>query len=108
MLLHHCTPFSTLLIYATTTFSAGFQMFSNSSTAASGAVLGFQRQNGAAAVTSGFVLGSILFSGYDGSVEGTTAQIRSVFTVSLLRFTLLITGLLEDAFTRAVSRSVAA
>ncbi len=74
---------STLLIYATTTFSAGFQMFSNSSTLASGAVLGFQRQNGAGAVTSGFVLGSILFSGYDGSVEGSTAQIRSVFTVHL-------------------------
>jgi len=75
---------STLLIYATTKFSAGFQMISNSSTAASGAVLGFQRQNGASAVTSGFVLGSILFSGYDGSVEGSTAQIRSVFTVYLL------------------------
>jgi len=77
---------STLLIYATTTFSAGFQMFSNSSTLASGAVLGFQRQNGAGAVSSGFVLGSILFSGYDGSVEGPTAQIRSVFTVYLLRY----------------------
>jgi len=56
-------------------------LFSNSSTAASGAVLGFQRQNGAGAVTNGFVLGSILFSGYDGSVEGPTAQIRSVLTV---------------------------
>ena len=75
---------NTLLILATTTLVGSFGLYSNSSTAASGAVLGFQRQNGAAAVTSGFVLGSILFSGYDGSVEGSTAQIRSVFTVRQL------------------------
>ncbi len=82
---------STLLIYATTIFSA-IQIFSNSSTLASGAVLGFQRQNGAGAVTSGFVLGSILFSGYDGSVEGSTAQIRSVFTVYLQTLALMKMG----------------
>ncbi|KAL3159984.1 hypothetical protein ABBQ38_010372 [Trebouxia sp. C0009 RCD-2024] len=71
---------NTLAIYATTTFNAGFQMYSNSATAGSGPVLGFQRQNNGGAVTSGFVLGSILFSGYDGSVQGPTAQIRSQFT----------------------------
>jgi len=73
---------NTLTIYATTTFNASFQMYSNNATAANGAVLGFQRQNAGSPVTSGFVLGTILFSGYDGSIQGATAQIRSVFTVS--------------------------
>ena len=63
------------------TFSQAFQLYSNSSSPSSGVVLGFQRQNSAAAVGSGFTLGSILFSGYDGVVQGPTAQIRSVFTV---------------------------
>ncbi|KAL3159988.1 hypothetical protein ABBQ38_010376 [Trebouxia sp. C0009 RCD-2024] len=58
---------NTLAIYAATTFNAGFQMYSNSATASSSSVMGFQRQNNGGAVTSGFVLGSILFSGYDGS-----------------------------------------
>ncbi|KAL3159983.1 hypothetical protein ABBQ38_010371 [Trebouxia sp. C0009 RCD-2024] len=71
---------NTLAIFATTTFNTGFQMYSNSATSSSGPVLGFQRQNNGGAVTSGFVLGSILFSGYDGSVQGPTAQIRSQFT----------------------------
>jgi len=66
---------------STTTLAGSFGLYSNNVTAAGGAVLGFQRQNGAGAVTSGFVLGSILFSGYDGSVQGSTAQIRSVLTV---------------------------
>ena len=63
------------------TFSQAFQLYSNSSSPSSSSVLGFQRQNSAAAVGSGFTLGSILFSGYDGVVQGPTAQIRSVFTV---------------------------
>jgi len=65
------------------TFSQALQLYSNSSSAANGVVLGFQRQNGGSAVSSGFTLGSILFTAYDGSVQGPTAQIRSVMTVSL-------------------------
>jgi len=72
------------LIRAMTTLAGSFGLYSNNVTAAGGAVLGFQRQNGAGAVSSGFVLGSILFSSYDGSVEGPTAQICSVFTVRQL------------------------
>ena len=72
----------TLTINANTTFSSSFQMYSNSPTPGSGAVLGFGRQNNGTAVRSGFTLGSILFSGYDGASQGPTAQIRSVNTVS--------------------------
>ena len=67
------------------TFNQAFQLFSNSTTAGSGVVLGFQRTGAAAAVATGFTLGSILFSGYDGSVQGPVAQMRSVFTVSAVR-----------------------
>ena len=67
------------------TFSQSVQLFSNSSTASSGAVLGFQRTIVAAAISTGFTLGGVLFSGYDGSVQGPIAQIRSVFTVSAMR-----------------------
>ena len=63
------------------TFNQALQLYSNSATAANGVVLGFQRANNRGAVTSGFTLGSILFSGYDGSVQGPTAQIRSTLTV---------------------------
>ena len=75
------TSANTLTVYATTTFNTGFQMYSNSATAGSGTVLGFQRQNNGGAVTNGFTLGSILFSAYDGAVQGPAAQIRSQFTV---------------------------
>ncbi len=75
---------NSLLVYANTTFKNQVQLYSNISIPASGLVLGFQRQNAGSAVSSGFTLGSILFSGYDGSVQGPTAQIRSQFTVSLL------------------------
>ena len=66
------------------TFSQALQLYSNSSTAGEGMVLGFQRASNGGAVSSGFTLGSILFSGYDGSVQGPTAQIRSVLTVCKL------------------------
>ncbi len=73
----------TLIINANTTFTSSFLMYSNSPTPGSGAVLGFSRQNNGTAVASGFTLGSILFSGYDGASQGPTAQIRSVNIVSL-------------------------
>ena len=63
------------------TFSQAFQLYSNSSSPGSGVVLGFQRQNNGGALASGFTLGSILFSGFDGAAQGPTAQIRSVFMV---------------------------
>ena len=72
----------TLAVYATTMFNTGALMYSNNATASSSSVLGFQRQNNGAAVTSGFVLGSILFSGFDGAVQGPTSQIRSESTAS--------------------------
>lgn len=78
---------NTMLVYANATFNASvftrsLQMYSNSSTAGSGAVLGFERQSNGGPVSSGFTLGSILFSGYDGVVQGPTAQIRAQSTVS--------------------------
>ena len=73
---------NTLAVYASTTFYTGFRMYSTSATASNGALLGFQRQNNGGAVTSGFVLGSILFSGYDGAVQGPVSQIRSQHAVS--------------------------
>ena len=72
-----------LQVNAATTFSGGFLLASNSSTTATGAVLGFQRTNAGAAVSNGFNLGSINFSGFDGAVQGLSAQIRAVFTVSV-------------------------
>ena len=84
------SPANSLLVSASSlfaapaTFSQALQLYGNSSTAASGVSLSFQRQNAGKAVVTGFTLGSILFSGYDGSVQGPTAQIQSVLTVSML------------------------
>jgi len=61
-------------------------LFGNSSTAASSAVLQFQRRAAAAAVTNGTVLGEVQFTGWDGAADGLGSQIRSVFTVSLFSF----------------------
>ena len=72
----------TLTVNANTTFASSFQLYGNSSTPGSGAVLGFQRQNNGTAAIRGFTLGSILFSGYDGTAQQPTAQIRSQNTVS--------------------------
>lgn len=72
-----------LTVNAATNFTAGQTvLFSNSSTAASSAVLQFQRRAVAAAVSNGTVLGEVQFTGWDGSANGLGAQIRSVFTVS--------------------------
>ena len=72
-----------LTVNAATNFTAGQTVvFSNSSTAASSAVLQFQRRSAAAAVTNGMVLGEVGFTGWDGAADGLGAQIRSVFTVN--------------------------
>ena len=72
-----------LTVNAAANFTAGQTvLFGNSSTAASSAVLQFQRRAAAAAVTNGAVLGEVQFAGWDGAADGLGAQIRSVFTVS--------------------------
>ncbi len=72
-----------LTVNAAANFTAGQTvLFGNSSTAASSAVLHFQRRAAAAAVTNGAVLGEVQFTGWDGAADGLGAQIRSVFTVS--------------------------
>ena len=90
------SPANSMVVNATATFlgpatfNQALQLYSNSATATSSVVLAFQRANNGGAVTNGFTLGSILFTGYDGSVQGPTAQIRSTLTVgqslSLLQF----------------------
>ncbi len=73
-----------LTVNAAANFTAGQTvLFGNSSTAASSAVLQFQRRAAAAAVTNGTVLGEVQFTGWDSAANGLGAQIRSVFTVSL-------------------------
>lgn len=78
---------NTMTVFATANFSSGLsarslQFYSNSSSPSSAATLGFQKQSAGGAVTSGTTLGSMLFSGYDGTVLAPTAQIRSQHTVS--------------------------
>ena len=78
---------NTMTVSATANFISGMsarsvQLYSNSSAPRSAAALGFQRQIAGGAVPSGTTLGSILFSGYDGTVSGPTAEIRSQHTVS--------------------------
>ena len=53
-----------------------------STNSAISAVIQFSRRLGNAQVATGTVLGAMLFTGYDGAADGSTAQIRSVFTVS--------------------------
>ena len=65
------------------TFSQGQTVLSGSnSNTAIPAVLEFQRRLATAAVSTGTVLGEIQFTGWDGSIDGLGAQIRSVYTVS--------------------------
>lgn len=77
------TSSNLLTVNAVANFTAGqTALFGNSSTAASSAVLQFQRRTAAAAVTNGTVLGEVQFTGWDGAADGLGAQICSVFTVS--------------------------
>ena len=74
---------NSLTVNAATAFSGAFQLFSENATLPISAGVAFQRRNGSAgAVNSGAVVGSILFSAWDGSAYGATAQMRSVHTVS--------------------------
>ena len=80
---------NTMTVFATANFSAGMssrslQLYSISSVASNSGALGFQRQANGGPVISGTTLGSILFSGFDGTVQAPTAQIRSQHTVSSL------------------------
>lgn len=79
-----------LTVNAATTFNeAQIMLYGSSTTAASAATLEFQRRVGTAAVTTGAVLGEMQFTGWDSTVFGLGAQIRSVFTVCLCSYNLL-------------------
>lgn len=71
-----------LIINAAATFYGPAGYRSDSSSVASSSVIQFFRRLGSGPVTTGTVLGTLLFTGYDGAVDGTAAQIRSVYTVS--------------------------
>ena len=79
------TASDTLTVKAVARFTAGSTLlYGSSGDSSTSAVLGFQRRLGTAAVSAGTVLGQVQFTGWDGIVDGLGAQIRSVFTVSLL------------------------
>lgn len=79
------TASDALTVNAVARFTAGSTLlYGGSGVSATSAVLKFQRRLSTSAVTTGTVLGQIQFTGWDGAVDGLGAQIRSVFTVSLL------------------------
>lgn len=79
------TASDTLTVNAVARFTAGSTLlYGSSGILATSAILGFQRRLGTSAVSTGTVLGQVQFTGWDGAVDGLSAQIRSVFTVSLL------------------------
>ena len=71
-----------LTVNAAATFFGPTNYRSDSSTPATSSVIQFSRRLGANAVATGTVLGAVLFTGWDGATSGSTAQIRSVHTVS--------------------------
>jgi len=71
-----------LIVNAAATFTGPFYLYDGSTVPSVSAVLDFQRQLGTGPVTTGSVLGAVLFTGWDGATYGTGAQIESVFTVS--------------------------
>ena len=70
-----------LTVNAAATFLGPADFRSLSTTPARPSVIRFSRRLGNAPVTTGTVLGSMLFTGYDGATDGSTAQIRSIYTV---------------------------
>ena len=74
-----------LLVHAASTFTGPVSLYFDSTVLASSSVLRFQRRLSTAAVVTGTVLGAVLFTSWDGATDGPSAQIRSVFTVSLPR-----------------------
>lgn len=71
-----------LTINAAATFFGPAEYRSDSSTIGRSSVIQLSRRLGGAPVTTGTVLGTLLFTGYDGATDAAAAQIRSVYTVS--------------------------
>ena len=79
------TGSNTLTVNAATTFNAGVDLFGSSGTAATAPTMSYWRQYPSAAATAtNAVVGSAVYSRWDGSAYKTTAQIRSVYTVCSL------------------------
>ena len=72
-----------LVVHAASTFTGPVSLYSDSTVLASSSVLRFQRRLNTAAVVTGTVLGAVLFTSWDGTTDGPSAQIQSVFMVSL-------------------------
>ena len=71
-----------LTVNAAATFLGPVNYRTDTSTPATSSVIQFSRSLGTSAVTTGTVLGALLFTGWDGATDAPTAQIRSVHTVS--------------------------
>ena len=75
---------NTLTVNAAATFNAVVQVLGTSNTAATAPTLSYMRQYpSAAAAATNAVVGSAVYSRWDGSAYNPTAQIRSVYTVCL-------------------------
>ena len=71
-----------LMVNAAATFLGPVDYRSDSSTPNTSSVIQFSRRQGTNPVATGTVLGALLFTGWDGATDGSTAQIRSIYTVS--------------------------
>ena len=78
-----------LTINAAATLFGPVDYRSDSLTPATSSVIQFSRRLGTSAVATGTLLGAVLFTGWDGATDGSTAQIRSVHTVSCLALPVL-------------------
>ena len=73
---------NTLMVNAAATFYAGLQLLGTSNTAAIAPAISYlRRYPSAAAAATNAVVGSAVYSRWDGSAYNPTAQIRSVYTV---------------------------
>ena len=73
---------NTLVVNAAATFYAGLQLLGTSNTAATAPTMSFLRQYpSAAAAPTNAIVGSAVYSRWNGSAYNPTAQIRSVYTV---------------------------
>lgn len=71
-----------LMINAAATFVGPTIYRSSSLAPANSSVIQFSRRLGSGPVSTGTVLGTLLFTGFDGAIDAAAAQIRSVYTVS--------------------------
>ena len=78
----HLTVNAAATFHGPVTFQGPVEHRGLNASLGSSSVIQFSRRLGYAPVVSGTVLGAMLFTGYDGATDGSTAQIRSMFTVS--------------------------